>query len=114
MEEDIKILEEYLKHIEKDPEKILKSDEIIKFIEWREIQALKKLVQAYKQDEKIIDLLIQYIDKTTYRENRNSNYNDDYHCDFEEMLKDNNCFCGCNEDCENCIKEYFRKKVENE
>lgn len=51
MQEDIKILEEYLKCIEKSPEEILKSDEIIKFIEWKEIQAIKHLIKAYKDIE---------------------------------------------------------------
>lgn len=55
MEEDIKILEEYLAWAGND------------IVEMRgyEKQALENLLKAYKQDEKMIDILIEYIDEIT-------------------------------------------------
>lgn len=58
-------------------------------INWNDIQALESLLKAYKQDEKMIDLMAKKLD---------------YYC-----------FCvggDCTNKCKEHIKEYFRKKVE--
>ena len=69
IEEDIKIIEEYLLHYEKvcSPE-MLKKDEIIKVIQYKEIQALQHILTDYKRVlkeneelENITDRMIDYI-----------------------------------------------------
>lgn len=66
-------------------------------------KVLEKLLQAYKQDEKVIEEMAKHIDTYTYRDSR-----DDYGCDFEMQTK-----CTCNyKDCNKCIIDYFRKKCE--
>ena len=49
-EEDIKIIEKYLSHFKKvcSPE-MLKKDEIIKVIQYKEIQALQHILSNYKR-----------------------------------------------------------------
>lgn len=91
-EEDIKILEEFIEHIKFVEERTLYELEAKERCKKR-YKAIENLLKAYKQDEKMIDLMAEYID-------------------FDKM--DFNCssLCikeGCQED---CIKEYFRKKVE--
>lgn len=69
IEEDIKIIEKYLSHFKKvcSPE-MLKKDEIIKVIQYKEIQALQHILSNYKKvlkdnklKDKTIDLMAQYI-----------------------------------------------------
>lgn len=69
IEEDIKIIEKYLSHFKKvcSPE-MLKKDEIIKVIQYKEIQALQHILSNYKRAlkeneelENIIDKMIDYI-----------------------------------------------------
>lgn len=64
------------------------------------------LLKAYKQDEKMIDELIEYIDRITEEIAREKGVEDFEFCDnrcadIEDYI-----------DCNDCIKEYFRKKVE--
>ena len=54
MEEDIKILEEYIKDLKLTPEELLKSNEVIKFIEYKEIKAIENLIARYKELDKIV------------------------------------------------------------
>lgn len=69
IEEDIKIIEKYLSHFKKvcSPE-MLKKDEIIKVIQYKEIQALQHILSNYKKVlkeneklENITDKMIDYI-----------------------------------------------------
>lgn len=69
IEEDIKIIEKYLSHFKKvcSPE-MLKKDEIIKVIQYKEIQALQHILTDYKKVlkeneelENITDKMIDYI-----------------------------------------------------
>ena len=46
---NIEILEEYLKKLKLTPEELLKSDETIIFIEYKEIQAIENLIQENKK-----------------------------------------------------------------
>lgn len=48
---DIEILEEYIKTLKLTPEELLKSDETIKFIGYKEIQAIENLIQRNKDLE---------------------------------------------------------------
>lgn len=54
IEEDIKIIEKYLSHFKKvcSPE-MLKKDEIIKVIQYKEIQALQHILSNYKKVLKV-------------------------------------------------------------
>ena len=67
MEEPIEILEQYIYNLEKNGgTDIIKSDEILKFIEYREIQAIKVLIKDYKTQQDIIkdledDLMSVYL-----------------------------------------------------
>ena len=93
MEEDIKILEELRKELG-----LYANGEKIK-----QGQSLENLLKAYKQDEKMIDLITEYVST--------KNYADDI-CEFRLDVKGRfhkHCYKG---ECKDCIKEYFRKKVE--
>lgn len=70
IEEDIKIIEKYLSHFKKvcSPE-MLKKDEIIKVIQYKEIQALQHILTNYKRvlkdnklRDKTIELMAEYIE----------------------------------------------------
>lgn len=92
MEEDIKILEEW-KNWNKEHN-----------ISTKTTLAIENLLKAYKQDEKMIDLMADYIHLYTL------SGEEDVYC-----FRVNNCeVVGGNKSCFDCIKEYFRKKVENE
>lgn len=81
IEEDIKIIEKYLSHFKKvcSPE-MLKKDEIIKVIQYKEIQALQHILTDYKRVLKenresksnIVPVLINnkmyFIDNELYKE----------------------------------------------
>lgn len=62
IEEDIKIIEKYLSHFKKvcSPE-MLKKDEIIKVIQYKEIQALQHILSNYKKALKENEELKKYI-----------------------------------------------------
>lgn len=62
IEEDIKIIEKYLSHFKKvcSPE-MLKKDEIIKVIQYKEIQALQHILSDYKRALKENEQLKEYI-----------------------------------------------------
>ena len=71
IEEDIKIIEKYLSHFKKvcSPE-MLKKDEIIKVIQYKEIQALQHILTNYKRvlkdnklRDKTIELMAEYIER---------------------------------------------------
>lgn len=62
IEEDIKIIEKYLSHFKKvcSPE-MLKKDEIIKVIQYKEIQVLQHILSDYKRALKENEQLKEYI-----------------------------------------------------
>lgn len=87
MEEDIKIVEELIEHNYLEDVNYLREDnDYVKFN-----QALENLLKAYKQDEKMIDLMAEQLTGLTIFDN-----------DIEEPL-----ILGDKEE----VKEYFRKKV---
>ena len=95
MEEDLKNIEEFLS------KRTL--DEIDKFLFDKYIKSMEKVLKAYKQDEKMIDDMAEYVST--------KNYEDDI-CEFRLDVKGRfhkHCYKG---ECKDCIKEYFRKKVE--
>lgn len=50
MEEDFKILEKFLKGIQfNELEELMKSDEVIKFIDYKELKAIENLLTRYKE-----------------------------------------------------------------
>lgn len=51
MEKDLEILEDYIKTLKLTPEELLKNNEIIKFIEYKEIQAIENLINRVKELE---------------------------------------------------------------
>ena len=51
-EKDIELLEDYIKSLKLTPEELLKNNEIIKFIEYKEIQAIENLINRVKELEK--------------------------------------------------------------
>lgn len=82
MEEDLKNIEEFLS------KRTL--DEIDKFLFDKYIKSMEKVLKAYRQDEKMIDLMAKKLDYYSF------------------------CVGGdCPNKCKEHIKEYFRKKVEN-
>ena len=54
MEEDIKILEEWIEITIGNRPEWVKSDEILKIIDYKQIQALENLIKGYKTQEDII------------------------------------------------------------
>ena len=65
--EDIKVLEKYLFELtRKTPEEIIASDDILKFIEYREIEAIKHLLSDYKRVLKENEELRAKWDKDTH------------------------------------------------
>lgn len=99
IEEDIKIIEKYLSHFKKvcSPE-MLKKDEIIKVIQYKEIQALQHILTNYKRvlkDNKLryktIELMAEYIES-------------------KNLLVDKNFYVLTAES----IKEYFKNKAKKE
>lgn len=93
MEEDIRILEEFITDYENTTDPLEQNC----YFEEVPIAEIKSIVARSKQQEKIIDSMVEYIDKNTYR--------DDEGCEFENLVK------VCNENCKECIKEYFEKKA---
>lgn len=94
MEEDIKILEE----IYTRPEINSNNETIIKVRE----KSIKNVVNRVKEDEAVIDEMAEFMNKRSWK---------------EHQLKDEICIC-CkieysSDECVSCIKEYFRKKVQN-
>ncbi len=104
-EKDIKQIEDMLKSAE-EYLKPLAGETPIWIIEFQKninknYITIKKLYNAYKQDEKVINEMAEYLAD----------------CDFDECCAEKPHICiGCSwEDYEphtNCIKEYFRKKGE--
>ena len=99
IEEDIKIIEKYLSHFKKvcSPE-MLKKDEIIKVIQYKEIQALQHILSNYKKvlkDNKLRDKTIELM--AEYIESKN-------------LLVDKNFYVVTAES----IKEYFKNKAKKE
>ena len=96
IEEDIKIIEKYLSHFKKvcSPE-MLKKDEIIKVIQYKEIQALQHILTNYKRvlkDNKLRDKTIELM--AEYIESKNLLIDKNFHVLTAES-----------------IKEYFKNKV---
>ena len=99
IEEDIKIIEKYLSHFKKvcSPE-MLKKNEIIKVIQYKEIQALQHILSDYKRvlkdnksRDKTIELMAEYIES-------------------KNLLVDKNFYVLTAES----IKEYFKNKAKKE
>lgn len=59
MGKDIEILEDYIKTLKLTPEELLKNNEIIKLIEYKEIQAIENLINRVKELEEK-DELVKY------------------------------------------------------
>ena len=97
-------------------EDIKRLENLIGFVglgcELREIEAqsIKNLLSRLKTAERMNDVLAEHIDNYTYRGGNNS-YDIDYGCDFELQTK---CICDTSKECVECIKEWARKKVEDE
>ena len=92
IEEDIKIIERYLSHFKKvcSPE-MLKKDEIIKVIQYKEIQALQHILSNYKKvlkDNKLKDKTIELI--AEYIESKNLLIDKNFHVLTAESIKE--CF----------------------
>lgn len=94
IEEDIKIIEKYLSHFKKvcSPE-MLKKDEIIKVIQYKEIQALQHILTNYKRVLKenktykkqyfgLIDKIENKIDKFDYEFEKAKRKNDNDRADY--------------------------------
>ena len=110
MEEDIKILENYLHTLKKfSGEEIIKSDEIIKFIEYKEIKAIENLIKGCRELEgKYNKLFDKYNDRVTEiieLEEAMKRLHDDYRDDYiptskikekiEELELERNKFGNC-------------------
>lgn len=100
MEEDIKILEEFIKEPQAEYEEVYVDGKLISKLELLPIdfkptkevsQAIESLLKAYKQDEKVIDLFAEQLSGLAIFDN-----------DIEEPL-----ILGDKEE----VKEYFRKQV---
>lgn len=92
IEEDIKIIEKYLSHFKKvcSPE-MLKKDEIIKVIQYKEIQALQHILTNYKRvlkDNKLRDKTIKLM--AEYIESKNLLIDKNFHVLTAESIKE--CF----------------------
>lgn len=103
MEETIKVIQCL---IDNTKQSIIENNELsVESTINREIgyKALETLLQAYKEDERVIEEMIEHIDNHCF-------YSDDYvnSCD---VIEDS---CYKNIDCKNCIKQYFRNKVREE
>ena len=69
------------------------------------LQYIQDLEQENNKQNKMIDEMIRYIAKV----------DTDIFCDedkYERDIEDN--VIGCDEDCEECVKQYFEKKVEED
>lgn len=102
MEEKINMIEDLIQRCEECKFVACEQCEI----NWNNVQAIKIVLEAYKQDEKMIDILIKYIDRITEELAREKGVEDFEFCDNR---------CADIEDyieCKDCIKEYFRKQVE--
>ena len=102
MEEDLKNVEEFFS------KRTL--DEIDKFLFDKYIKSMEKVLDAYRQDEKMIDEMASALYDYANLEvliKCPAEYDGKYNLDLCKMnLADRNCCV--------CIKEYFRKKVEND
>ena len=109
IDEDIKILEE-LKKVE---ERISKNQVFAKEdrnTAIKRIKAIENLLSRLKTAERMNDVLAEHIDNYTYK-GGNSSYDCDDGCDFQLQTK---CICDTTKECTECIKEWARKKVEDE
>lgn len=100
MEEDIKILEEFIEHIKFVEERTLYELEAKERCKKR-YKAIENLLKAYKQDEKMIDLMAE--DMIMTRPMTTEEYRNSSHSEYS-----NGRIIMSNKE----IKEYFRKKVE--
>ena len=102
----IKDLENLLSRLKTAEKETEISDQLIERQEL-EIDYLKKYL---KEAERMNDVLAEHIDNYTYK-GGNSSYDMDYGCDFQLQTK---CICDTSKECTECIKEWARKKVEDE
>ena len=65
IEEDIKILEKFLKYADCENKCVKTGNCFDCYIEYEEVKAIRKLLKAYQEDEKVIDLMSSYILKNT-------------------------------------------------
>ena len=70
----------------------------------KERKTIQTTLNLIEKQDKMIDLMAEYIDGHTYRD-------DECGCELEY---EKGVYCEENEYCKSCIKEYFRKKVEND
>lgn len=87
MEEDLKILDKYLEKYER---------EYVSKEKHELLQAIENLLQAYKQDEKVIHEMVKCIFK---------NVDINVIC---RTINSDDCFT--RKDCKSCIIDYFRKR----
>lgn len=107
--EDIKIVKKLITHYKKlSKNKIYNIDDRKDLLV--RIKAIENLLSRLKTAERMNDVLAEHIDKYTYR-GGNSSYDMDYGCDFQLQTK---CICDTSKECTECIKEWARKKVEDE
>lgn len=93
MEEDIKILNDYL---DENDKKFVKPKRL-KFL-----QAIENLINKNKEQEKIIELMTEYIKETDFIT--------ETYCYRREDCEN----VGGNRMCRECILDYFRKKAKGE
>ena len=96
MEEDIKILEKYIKDFHK------RNKYCIAFREDLLKTAIEHLLQAHKENEAVIEKMVEHIASSAIVDDMVCMYKD---CDREEC--DNNI-------ARECTEQYFRKKVQDD
>lgn len=130
IEEDIKVLEKYLFELtRKTPEEIIANDDILKFIEYREIEAIRNLLLRYKlilEENEQLKISNKEIDKECCRLevkeidlyemiDKMAEYiaSDDIDEDVCRKVTNGKC-CNSyeeNSNCKECVIEYFKRAV---
>lgn len=97
-----------------EDEDIKRLENLIGFVgcDLRQIEAdsIERILSRLKTAERMNDVLAKHIDYYTYK-GGNSSYDMDYGCDFQLQTK---CICDTSKECKECIKEWARKKVEDD
>lgn len=93
MEEEIKELQKLINRCEECWLKECINCEI----NWTQVQAIKKIVSAYKEDQRVIDDMAEYM------------LNEKYVSKICENISEIECI-NRNEDCHTCIAKYFRER----
>lgn len=130
IEEDIKVLEKYLFELtRKTPEEIIANDDILKFIEYREIEAIRNLLLRYKlilEENEQLKISNKEIDKECCRLevkeidlyemiDKMAEYiaSDDIDEDVCRKVTNGKCCNNYeeNSNCKECVIEYFKRAV---